>query len=62
MRRAIIFLILLVLMCGIAFTIYSAYNNHAEVIDLIDLSSKERRIEDGRFTGKFKPSSDTKKI
>ena len=62
MRRAIIFLILLVLMCGIAFGIYSAYNNHDEIIDLVDLSSKARRIENGTFTGKFKPTSGEMKI
>ncbi|MBR5285906.1 MAG: hypothetical protein IKU30_03320 [Clostridia bacterium] len=63
MRRAIIFLVLLALMCGIAFAIYSAYSNHDEISDLIDLSSKARKIdENGTFTGKFKPTSEILKI
>lgn len=63
MRRAIIFLILLLIMTGITLTIYAAYVNHQQIIDLADLSSNSRSLDsDGNFTGRFKPSDDNKKI
>lgn len=59
MRRAIIFLILLALMCAIAFVIYTAYNNHDQAADLIDLSSTSRVLDsNGNFSGRFKPNDE----
>lgn len=69
MRRAIIFLILLVLMCAIAFfiyiaynipfVIYTAYNNLGQAADLIDLSSTSRVLDsNGNFSGRFKPNDE----
>lgn len=62
MRRAIIFLILLVLMCGIAFFIYYSYSNHEQIADLNDMQSRSRVIENGTFSGQFKHNTDSIKI
>ncbi len=57
MRRAIIFLILLVIMCAIAFTVYIAYSNHDQAAELVDLSSDSRVLDsNGNFSGRFKPN------
>lgn len=55
MRRAIIFLILLAIMCAVAFTVYIAYSNHGQAAELVDLSSDSRVLDsNGNFSGRFK--------
>ena len=59
MRRAVIFLILLAIMSGIAFATYLAYSNHQQIAELNDLNSNSRRIDkNGNFSGRFKHVED----
>ncbi|MBQ1206515.1 MAG: hypothetical protein IIW39_00935 [Clostridia bacterium] len=62
MRRAIIFLILLALMCGIAFFIYSAYTNHESIADFTNIHSNSRVLAGDTFSGKFRYDSESLKI
>ena len=55
MRRAIIFLILLAIMFGIAFAVYSAYSNHVEIADFNELTSNSRKLDsNGNYFARFK--------
>lgn len=63
MRRALIFLILLAIMFGIALIVYSAYSNHDQVAELVDLSSDSRYLDsNGNFSGRFKYNDDKIRI
>ncbi len=59
MRRAIIFLILLAIMCAIAFVSFTAYNNHDQVAELNELSSNSRVLDsNGNFSGRFRTNDE----